>query len=123
MNANKVKELRTITDEIRTLNAQINDLKAQKSELEEEIIADMKESEMYLAQTPYGTVSIKETALASVKDWDAFEQYIYDNKALYLLQRRPSDPAYREEIDANGEIPGVETFNKISVSLTKAVDR
>ena len=72
-----------------------------------------------LTRTKFGTVSISKLNVASVKDWNEFEKYIYENKALYLLQRRPANLAYREELKTQGEIPGVETFETISVNLSK----
>lgn len=121
MDASNVKKLRAIVGRLAELNKEVNELKKDKTTLEEIIIQDMDASGLTLVRTEFGTLATRSTTVASVKDWDAFEQYIYENHALYLLQRRASDPAYRELLASDGDIPGVEPFTKTSVSLTKAV--
>jgi len=118
MDVDAVGQLKAIKEQIKDLNDQLNDLKRAKTNLEENIINDMQLDKVSLARTDFGTVSITETDVASVKDWPTFEKYIYENKALYLLQRRPADVAYRDEIASKGHIPGVETFTKVNLSLT-----
>ena len=118
MDVEAVGQLRSIKAQISDLNDQLNDLKRAKTNLEANIISDMQLDKVSLARTDFGTVSITETDVASVKDWPSFEEYIYENKALYLLQRRTSDVAYRDEIASKGHIPGVETFTKVNLSLT-----
>lgn len=54
-----------------------------------------------------------------VRDWDALWKYIYRNKSSEFLQRRLSDGAIQERWDAGKKIPGVESFQYISLSLTK----
>ena len=118
MDVEAVGQLRSIKAQISELNDQLNDLKRAKTNLEQDIISDMQLDKVSLARTDYGTVALNPVDVASVKDWPAFEEYIYENKALYLLQRRPADVAYRDEIASKGHIPGVETFTKVNLSLT-----
>ena len=118
MDASKVEVLRGIVDQLKELNAQVKELKSQRAEIEDEIIADMAESGLTLARTDFGTVATKKSIVASVTDWETFEDYIYENRALYLLQRRTSSPAYRELLETDGEVPGTEPFEQITVSLT-----
>lgn len=121
MDASNVQKLRELVTRLAELNEEVKEIKAAKYELEQILIQDMDEAGLSLIRTKYGTLSTRSTVVASVKDWDAFEDYIYKNHALYLLQRRTSDPAYRELLATDGDIPGVEPFTKVSVSLTKAV--
>ena len=113
----KTLELSEIRKELATLNDQVAKLKRKKASIEKDIIDGMPQG-VSLMRTDYGTVSVVTTDVASVKDWNALEEYIYKNRALHLLQRRTSDPAYRDEISVRGEVPGVETFTRITVSLT-----
>lgn len=121
MNVLEVEELREIKKEISEINDKLNQLKRKKTELEVKIIGEMNSEGLSLARTDYGTVSVTKQEVASVKDWAAFEAYIYENKALHLLQRRPADAAYRDEIAVKGSLPGVETFTKVNLSLTNKV--
>lgn len=67
-----------------------------------------------------GTVSVSQNVVATVKDWDAFYEYISKNKFFHLLQRRVSDPAYRELLDMGKKVPGVEPFTKVGLRVTQA---
>lgn len=61
--------------------------------------------------------SISESVLPQVKDWDAFGKFIYKNKYLHLLERRPSVTGCRELFETKGAIPGVEKFTKRKINL------
>ena len=67
-----------------------------------------------------GTVSISTNVVANVEDWDALYPYIAKNKLWHLLQRRVSDPAYRELLDAGKKVPGVQPFSKKRLNLRAA---
>jgi hypothetical protein len=121
MNVLDVDALRRVKDEISEVNDKLDQLKKQKSELELKLIGEMNSEGLSLARTDYGTISVTKTEVASVKDWNLFEDYIYKNHALHLLQRRAANAAYRDEIAVKGEIPGVETFTQVSLSLTNKV--
>lgn len=121
MDVDAVAQLAALKTQISELNTQLNDLKRAKTNIEIGIIEDMNLDKLSLARTDFGTVSITKTDVASVKDWPAFEAYIYEHRALHLLQRRPSDTAYRDEIKVQGQLPGVETFTKVALSLTNKV--
>ena len=124
MNDEKIWELHKVKQEIADLNKQVKALEATRSELEEVIIDDLNASNLSLARTNREdengkriTVSVNSETVANVTDWAEFEKYVYDNRALYLLQRRTSNPSYREEIAVKGEIPGTEPFIKTRLSL------
>jgi hypothetical protein len=119
MNSETVKELKALIDQIAELNSQVDELKSKRRNLEQSIIEDLTASGTTYQGTEYGTVTINKNDVPSVKDWAAFEEYIYEHKALYLLQRRPAVTAYREEVKTMGELPGVETFTKVGLSWSK----
>lgn len=119
MNVKDIEKLRTLSIEITSLNKKVGGLKKRKRKIEDRIILAMEAEESLLVKTKHGTVSISKTDVASVKNWTLFEDYIYENRALHLLQRRASNDAYREEVKLKGEIPGVETFEVIALNLTK----
>ena len=78
MNVEDVKFLRQVKEEISELTKQLDGLKRRKNELETKIISDMQAEGLSLARTDYGTPSITKLKVASVKDWTAFEEYIYE---------------------------------------------
>lgn len=114
-----IEELVGLREEIREVNAHKSDLEKEKEEVELTIMSLLDEQEVTLMRGQHATISISETENAKVEDWDEFEKYIYDNRALYLLQRRPSNPAYRELVKTDGSIPGVISFTKRTINLRK----
>ena len=124
MNDERMWKLHRVKAQITSLNSQVKRLEATRDGLSEEIIDELSEAGLSLARTLEAdnngkriTVSVSPEVVANVEDWIAFEEYIYTNRALYLLQRRTSAPSYREEVAAKGEIPGVQPFTKQKLSL------
>lgn len=63
------------------------------------------------------SVSISNSIVANVTDWEALWPYIAKNKHFHLVQKRLSDPAVRELWGMNKTIPGVEPFTKRTLNL------
>ena len=106
------------------MNKQVAKLEATRNELEELVIDELIDSGLSMARTNTTdengkriTVSVNPEVVAHVNDWAEFEEYIYDHRALYLLQRRPSNPSFRDELAVKGKVPGVEPFTKQKLSL------
>lgn len=124
MNDTKVWELDGIKKQITKLNKDVKKLEHDRDTLAIDIIDELTNSGLSMARTLEAkegqriTVSINPEDVANVVDWAEFEEYIYDNRALYLLQRRASNPAYRDELKIRDTIPGVETFTKQKLGLT-----
>lgn len=68
---------------------------------------------------PY-SMSISETVVGNVEDWDQVYEYIKDHDAFHLLQRRLANAAYGEILDAGDAMPGVVPFTKRSLNFRKA---
>ena len=65
------------------------------------------------------TVSKLSNVVPSVTDWDALYEFIRENDAMYMLQRRLLASAYRELVEErDGEdIPGVAPFEQVTLSF------
>ena len=94
------------------LEAAMKDVEGQISDLDAEILEAMHMSGLEKTATKLGTVSVSTSTVAQVEDWDAFLTYIYKNKYGHLLQRRVSDPAWRELIEQGKKVPGTSPFIK-----------
>ena len=94
------------------LEAAVKDAEGQIADLDAEIMEAMHQSGLEKTATKMGTVSVSTSTVAQVEDWDAFLAYIYKNKYGHLLQRRVSDPAWRELIEQGKKVPGTTGFIK-----------
>ena len=113
------RELNSVRDEISGLNAEMTDLKAKRDKLEQQLLDMLDDQELERASVGDFTVSVLKSIVPTVDDWDAFYEFMRKEDALYMLQRRPSPPAYREMLDAReGEaIPGVSSYEKRTIGL------
>lgn len=114
-------DLLKITQDLAETNLKQKTQKAEKAEIEEGIKAAFKEmgNDTTSIRTKAGTISLNSTTVATVEDWEAFHQWVYENQAGHMLERRVANVAFREMNDLGEEIPGLKPFDKITVSLTK----
>lgn len=112
-----IDQMHALREKKRELEASVKDLEGQASILEAQIMDGMAEQGLEKMSGALGTVSISSTTVANVTDWDAFWAYIHKMKYGHLIQRRVSDPAYRELIEAGKKVPGTEPFIKKRLNL------
>lgn len=115
-----IKRLIDIREEKRKIKAREKELNEEWRSLELQGLITLDDQGMDKASTKDGTISIGETILPQVVDWDAFGEHIIQNDALYLLQRRPAAAAYRELLESGETVPGVEPYTQRSINLRKA---
>lgn len=104
----------------RDLEASVKSLEGQIEDVQSQLLEDMEAAGVEKLSGKLGTVSISTSVVANVEDWDALYPYIAKNKLWHLLQRRVSDPAYRELLEAGKKVPGVQPFNKKRLNLRAA---
>jgi hypothetical protein len=112
----RVRDQKRVREEqIKELNKTLNDLQAR-------FIQSAKAAGTEYARSALGSATIVQTVVPQIDDWDLVAEWIKENDALYLLHRRISSVAWKELRDMGEDIPGVEPFTKVSVSLRKAND-
>jgi hypothetical protein len=62
---------------------------------------------------------LTETVVGDVKDWDAVYEYVKENEAFYLIQRRISNKPFQELLESGQTVPGIEKFTKRAISIRK----
>jgi hypothetical protein len=102
--------------EIKAIEADQKKLEDQAAEIKLKILERMTAEGMKAGTGKLAAAAVKETVVPQVVDWDKFYAFIHDNRFYHLLQRRPSTPGCAELFDSQ-EIPGVEKFKKIDISL------
>lgn len=83
------------------------------------IIASLKAANMANGGGGVANASIKEVEMPTPKNWQAIWDFVKTNDAWDILQKRLSGKAVQERWDQDIMIPGIETFTKVSLSLTK----
>lgn len=104
-------------EEKRRLEVQVKEVETTIAELQTQLMERMEAEGTDKAQGAKASVSISKNVVADVQDWDAFWAYVIKKKYTHLLQRRVSDPAYRELLEAGQNVPGVEPFTKRALNV------
>jgi hypothetical protein len=119
-NGATVDQLIKLREKKRDMEASVKSLEGQIEDMQSQLLEQMEASGTDKLSGKLGTASISTSVVANVEDWDALYPYIAKNKLWHLLQRRVSDPAYRELLDAGKKVPGVQPFNKKRLNLRAA---
>lgn len=114
-----IDELNDLRERKRELNQQLKDLDEQYKELERQILEHMDAAGTELVASGRTRVSVTRQVVPSVNDWEAFEQYVKDNDAMYLFERRVASKPWRELYESGEQVPGTEPFERRSLSLRK----
>lgn len=98
---------------------QVDSMKKDEAALEEHILKVFGKSELNGAKGSVATAAIKTIRTANLTDWDAFVAWVAKTKSWDCLRKQPAVTAVKERWDDGKEVPGVEPFDKIDLSLTK----
>ena len=114
-----IDEMYQLREEMQGYTSKAIKLKEQMDVLEAAIINRLDVDETTMSRGKAASAILTEVDVPKIDDWDAFYEYIQENEAFHLLQRRPSTAACRETLEAGEQIAGVSTFTKRSISLRK----
>lgn len=112
-----IDQLWATREEKRRLEEQVKQVEGSIKEFEEQLMERLGEEGLEKATGSKASISVSYTTVADVQDWDAFWPYVAKNKYWHLVQRRVSDPAYRELLEAGKKVPGVQPFTKSKLNL------
>ena len=101
------------------LQHEVDEMKAEEKDLETHILNTFSKDDLRGAKGDVATAAIKRTTSVVLSDWDTFIAYVAENEAWELLRKQPASNAVKERWDEEIEIPGVEPFVNVGLSLTK----
>lgn len=113
-----------LRDEKATIEAEVKEqvsaIKAKMEKLEAWIKAKSDSEGVTSFKTKHGTAFLTTTDYANVADWDAVLNFIRDNNAYDMLEKRVSKTSVRGYIDANKAVPpGVNYGTKLEVNVRR----
>jgi len=117
MNTNELIEARAaVTASIRASNAVTKEFQVQQDDIDSLLMAKMDSEGTKRTANEMASVSISETVVPNVVDWDAFHAYVKDTSNFSLLHRKVTAAAYRELLELGQMPPGTEpvTVRKIN---------
>lgn len=114
--ADKLFELR---NKRLAMQKEVDAVAAEETALKNHIIENLPKSEASGVAGKLARVTVVTKQIPQVKDWDTFYKYVKKTGSFDLMQKRLTDAAIKERWEAGKEIPGVEHFNAVSVSINK----
>ncbi len=112
-----IADMDKVREERRQIANRDKELVEEWKSLELILLAQLDEQGMLQAKVAAGTATITKTIVPNVKDWDAVYAHIQETGDFYLLQKRPAAAAFRELHQSGIEIPGIEAYEKRTISL------
>lgn len=115
-----IDRLAEIRDEKRGLNNQLKELDEQFKDLQEAIMQALDAQGMQFGGSSRYRATITESVVPTVEDWQGVEEFVKQEDALFLFERRIAVAAWREFHESGTLVPGTSPFTKRGLSLTKA---
>jgi len=98
----------------------VAEVKEKMTKLESYLKVKMDETGLTSFKSDHGTAFLTTTDYANVADWDEVVQFIKDNDAYDLFEKRVSKMAVRGYIEQNKTVPpGVNYGTKLGVNIRK----
>lgn len=108
-----------LKESIDKLNQQLNELKEAMDAADFEILIKMDELGVQRTGTTRADIVVSESTMATAEDWDAFNEFVKENDAFHLYQKRISATAYQEYLNAGEEVPGVKPYIKRGIRVRR----
>lgn len=107
-----IQSLSSLKGEKKALESSVKAVDKQIEQVEIAIMLELDSQGVTETKSAVGKVAISESTYPQVQEWDAFGEFILDNRYLHLLERRPAVLAYRELLNLGKAVPGVLPFTK-----------
>lgn len=115
----EVDKLMKLKAEVDKTEAAHNKAKKALEEQKDKMLKTFKKEEIDGASGKNGRVSLVKKQVPQIENYDQLVKYIARTKSFDLFQRRINSGAYRERIEAGKKIPGVKTFEVLSLRVSK----
>jgi len=118
----KIDEMFNLREKKRLLEAEIKEISADLAACKLDLINRCAEVGTVTARGTLASIVVTETLVPRIDDWGLISDWVMANDGVYLLHRRVSSGAWKELLDAGIQVPGIDPFNKVDISLTKLRD-
>lgn len=107
------------------LDAQIATIKEQQEQVSIAMRDKMKELGVNSLRTDHGTVTMLKKTRYYTQDWDSFKNFVLENQAVDLLERRIAQTNMTQFLEENPGLvpPGLNAETKLDVSVRKPTSK
>lgn len=114
-----IDQLGALRDQRLAKQKEVDELKKREAELEERILQRFTADELAGVKTDAYAASRSTRVIPTVSDWDTFWRHVLETGDSSLIQRRVGQKAVQERWEDGREVPGVEPFTQVSLSLRR----
>lgn len=112
-----VAELNKLRLEKAELAAKIRDIEKEYEEKSAPLIDFLQQNGLNTIAPDKASATISEETYWNIEDQEAFENWVYETKSLFALQRRLSAATINDLVKAGEEVPGLKAFTKTKLSI------
>jgi hypothetical protein len=98
----------------------VDALAAEEELIKNHLINNFEKAKLEGAKGRVATATLTRLTVPVVKDWGSFCEYVRAENAFDLIERRVAKVAYRDRLEENIAVPGLEPFVVVGLSLTKS---
>lgn len=117
-----IDQMFLLREQKRGLESQVKEVNQQISDLQQELLGTMNAVGTDYARGSLASASMTETVVPQIEDWGKVADWVMENDAIYLLHRRVSSGPWKELRDAGTDVPGIEPYTKVAISLRRLGD-
>jgi hypothetical protein len=114
-----IDKLYALRTERLEIEKSVKALKSEELAMRGNILQMLESAGLDGAKGKAATAAVIYEVVPQVVDWGAFNEYVKENAAFDLYQRRVSVLAMRERWSCDVAVPGVEKFDSVDLSLTR----
>lgn len=116
----KIRDARTELKE--KFEAEDKSLQTQIDLIQEQLLEVCRQNGVDSLKTPYGTAMRKVTTRYWTQDWESMHKFIKDHDALHLLEKRISQTAMKEFLEANPDDhpPGLSSNSEYQITIRRS---
>lgn len=114
-----IDKLFKLDQEIDKLTALKAAVEKKREALADQIMVKFKKQDLNGGIGKLGMLTVEKREFPSIENPEEFYKYVIKKKATDLLQKRIAVTAYRDRIEAGEKVPGVKTFTKTTLRVTK----
>lgn len=111
--------MKAVDDRIKAAESDLRKLKSRRAKLESRLLKSFEREDIDGSKGKKGVARIRRATFYSIKNRRLFDKYVLRHKALDLFQNRPSVAAIKARHDEGETVPGIASFERFGITITK----
>ena len=104
---------------IHAIERRLKKIKGRRAIEERKLLRAMQDSKLEKGAGKRANAAISKRRIPTIKNQRKFQKYVKKHNAFDLYQNRIASRAYFARLEENEKVPGVDIFEKVSVSIRK----